>query len=205
MVKIANFGTMITQLFARLESIRPVQEQDRQLIANAFEPRAYGARDYLFRHNHICRELFFIGEGILRIVRTNERGLENTLFFVKENHFCTILPSFNDQVAAVDGIQAACYTEALAISRTRLFELYALAPYLKTTMDEIIQRHLLEKIAAHSAYLGQDSAQRYRMFLAQQPDIALRVPMSDIASYLEITPQSLSRIRRGMRRRQQQN
>jgi CRP-like cAMP-binding protein len=87
----------------------------------------------------------------------------------------------------------------LAISRTKLLALYEQLPYLKTLIDQITQRALLEKIQVRNAYLGQDSASRYKLFMMRQADIALRVPLNDVASYLGITPQSLSRIRRNIR------
>jgi len=50
-----------------------------------------------------------------------------------------------------------------------------------------------------NTYLGEDAENRYKLFIAQQPGIALRVPVKDIASFLGITPQSLSRIRKNIR------
>ena len=72
-------------------------------------------------------------------------------------------------------------------------------PYLKELINGITTQSLLEKINVRNSYLGEDAATRYRNFLMRQPDIALRVSLSDIASYLGITQQSLSRIRKNMR------
>jgi CRP-like cAMP-binding protein len=72
-------------------------------------------------------------------------------------------------------------------------------PYLKQLIDQITQQALLDKIDLKNSYLGHDSTCRYKIFMTRQPDIALRVPLSDIASYLGITPQSLSRIRKNIR------
>jgi CRP-like cAMP-binding protein len=63
-------------------------------------------------------------------------------------------------------------------------------------IDQITQQRLLDKIQLRNSYLGKDAATRYKLFMTQQSDIALRVSLQDIASYLEITPQSLSRIRK---------
>jgi CRP-like cAMP-binding protein len=54
----------------------------------------------------------------------------------------------------------------------------------------------MEKVRLRNSYLGQEADYQYRLFVAQQPDIALRVAVKDIASFLGITPQSLSRIRK---------
>jgi len=63
---------------------------------------------------------------------------------------------------------------------------------------QLSQQQLLEKLQVHRAYLGLDAATRYQTFLARQPEIAGRVPQRLIASYLGITPQSLSRLRRAV-------
>jgi CRP-like cAMP-binding protein len=141
---------------------------------------------------------FFICHGVLRIRKTNEEGRISIHFFLKENQFCTILDSFNNEVIAEESIEAASPSEVLVISKTKLFELYDAVPYLKSLIDEINNQRLLEKLKTRNAYLGLDSTARHRLFLNSQADIALKVSPTDIASYLGITLQSLSRIRKDL-------
>ena len=142
--------------------------------------------------------MFFIVKGVLRIMAVNDAGKEVTHFFLKENQFCTILNSFNSQVPANESIQAACDAEVLVISRHRLDILYEQLPYLKSLITTVTQQTLLDKVHIRNGYLGQDSTTRYKTFVMRQPEIAMRVSLSDIASYLCITPQSLSRIRKNL-------
>ena len=169
---------------------------ERELINAAFEVRAFKEGDHLFKGGKVCRELFFVCNGVLRIVIVNNKGVELTHFFVKEDQFCTILNSFTNEVIADEGIQAACYAEVLAISKARLFALYQQVPGLKEVIDKVMQQRLIDKIQTRNAYLGEDAETRYHLFMQQQPDIAMRVPLKDVAGYLGITPQSLSRIRK---------
>jgi len=189
---------MSNQLIDFIKLFRYIPAEDEALIAGAMEMRHYKEGNYLFKGNKICREMFFVCNGILRIKVTNEMGNEVTHFFVKENKFCSILNSFNNQVIAREHIQAACDTDVLVISRAGLDELYLKLAYLKPLITEITHQALLDKIAVRNGYLGLDSTTRYKMFLIRQPEIAYRVPLSDIASYLGITPQSLSRIRKNI-------
>lgn len=179
-----------------LQLFQPIPEEDRSLIASSFGHRAVQEGDDLFKGGKVCREMFFIIKGVLRIVVTNDKGIRVTHYFLGENQFCTILASFNNGSPAEESIQAACDAEVLAITRPGLLALYEKIPYLKELIDLITQQRLLDKIQLRNAYLGLDSSARYRLFLLRQPDVALRVSLQDIASYLEITPQSLSRIRR---------
>lgn len=187
------------QFITFLQKYKPIPAYDRQLIADAFELRLFKEGDTLFESNHICKQLFFICNGVLKIVIINEKGNPVIHYFLTGNRFCTILNSFNNNVIATESIQAACDTWVLAISKNRLLALYEKAPYLSQLIDYITHHALLDKINVRNAYLGHDSAGRYQLFLERQPDIALKVPLTDIASYLGITPQSLSRIRKNIR------
>jgi CRP-like cAMP-binding protein len=187
---------MDNQLLNHLQLGKILPEEDQAGILDAFEYRTYKEGETLFQSEHICRQMFFVCSGILRILIQNENGQEVTHYFISENHFCTILNSFLNQVVARETIQAACDTEVMYIDRAALMELYIRYPALKTAIDQSIQKALLEKISIRNAYLGLNSSKRYRLFLERQPEIACKVQLGDIASYLGITRQSLSRIRR---------
>lgn len=187
-------NTLIT--FLRL--FRNISGTEAELILNATESRTYKDGEYLFKGGNICHEMFFIVDGVLRIMVFNERGNEVTHFFLKPNQFCTIMNSFANRVKAHESICAACNTDVLVLNKARLDQLYQQLPYLKELIDQITRQALLDKIALRNTYLGLDSTARYKAFMTQQPEISLRVSLSDIASYLGITPQSLSRIRKNM-------
>ena len=190
---------MDSPLINYLRLFRHIPAEDAALISAAFKPRVLKEGDVLFTSGHVCREMYFICNGVLRIMVHNDKGVEVTYFFLKENQFCTILNSFNNEIATEEGIQAACDGEVLVVTKPRLMELYQLLPYLKELIDQITQQALLDKIQIKNAYHGHDSTERYKLFMMRQPEIALRVSLTDVASYLGVTPQSLSRIRKNIR------
>ncbi|HEY8928562.1 MAG TPA: Crp/Fnr family transcriptional regulator [Mucilaginibacter sp.] len=184
-------------LISYLKLLRFIPQEDEAIINAAFEPKAFKEGEFLFRgEGRVSREMFFVRKGVIRIASVNDAGIEITHVFYNENKFCTILQSFNDEVPAPAFIQACCDAEVLAISKSRLMELYKQVPYLKQVIDQINQLHLIEKVNTRNSYLGRDAEDQYKLFVMQNPDIAFRVALKDIASYLGITPQSLSRIRK---------
>lgn len=189
---------MSTAAVPYFQQFRTIPERDQEMIFSFFEPGAFKEGESLFREGRICTQLFYICSGILRIVSTNDKGIDRTHYFYKEDQFCTILKSFEEASVAEAGIQAACDVEVLTISKQKLNELYVSAPYIKDVMDRMFQRQLLEKVGTRNAFLGADAETQYKLFVKRHPDIALRVSLKDIASYLGITPQSLSRIRRNI-------
>jgi CRP-like cAMP-binding protein len=196
---LTDICSMEHQLISYLRLFRPVSDEEGELISGYFERRSFKEGETIFRAERICREFFFVCNGVLRIASVNDKGVEVTHYFYKENQFCTILQSFNEETPAVAGIEAACDAEVLAITKVKLLELYTRVPFLKEIIDRLNQLRLIEKVNVRNAYVGEDAESQYKLFIMQNPDIALRVPLKYIASYLGITPQSLSRIRKNIR------
>ena len=190
---------MIDSFINFLRLFKNIPDFDAELIRNEMSFRKVEEGAVLFEEGHICREMFFICKGVLRIVAQNDKGNKMTYFFLKENQFCTILNSFNNNVPAAEGIEAACEASVIVLTKNALLGLYNTIPYLQQLINRIMQQALLDKIQLRNAYFNEDATTRYRQFLMRQPDIALRVSLGDIASYLGITQQSLSRIRRNTR------
>jgi CRP-like cAMP-binding protein len=173
-----------------------IPEEDQAIISEHITLRNVHAGEVLIPSGSVARQLFFITQGILKVFTLNEKGNEVTHFFLKENQFCTILNSLTNNVSAEEGIAAACDASLIVFHKQELLQLYERLPYLKELFGSIMHQALMDKIQTRNAYMGEDASTRYKKFISRQPEIALRVPLSDVASYLGITPQSLSRIRR---------
>ncbi|WP_153798462.1 Crp/Fnr family transcriptional regulator [Foetidibacter luteolus] len=181
-----------------LRLFHPITDDEASGITTYFRPRAIKEGEYLFRSGNVCRKLYFVVSGVLRIVATNDKGVDVTYYFIGERQLCTLLQSFNQGTTAADSIQACCDTHVLTIGKQDLLEVYTNFPFMVDAVSQANQQRMLEKIRLKNAYAGQDAVERYRVFINEQPEIANRVPQSYIASYLNITPQSLSRIRRNV-------
>ena len=182
-----------------LRLFKDIPQTDVAIIESELSYRKVAEGEVLLEEGQLCKEMFFICNGVLRIVSQNEKGNKVAYFFLKENQFCSILNSFNNNVPAVEGIEAASDAELIVLKKQKLMSLYEKLPYLKELITSITTQALLDKIQMRNSYLGEDASLRYRNFLMRQPEIALRVSLSDIASYLGITQQSLSRIRKNIR------
>jgi CRP/FNR family transcriptional regulator, anaerobic regulatory protein len=185
-----------TILHKFLNTYKEIPAADFELIGRHLQHRAIVPGQVLLQQGKTAKELFFVAAGILKIVSTSEKGNDVIQFFIKENKFCTVLYSFNAGIVAHESIVAATNGELLVFSKTSLDALYAQLPYFKSLLESITQQALLNKIQLRNSLMGEEAATRYHKFISQQPDILLRVPLSDVASYLGITQQSLSRIRR---------
>ena len=182
-----------------LQLFKNIPSADVETICDHLSFRKVSNGDALLNEGRVAKELFFVCKGILKIVSTTDKGNVVVQFFLKENQFCTNMNSFLNGVPANEGIEAASDAELIVFSKQKLNLLYDQLPYLKELIDGITKQALLDKIQIRNSYMGEDATTRYRKFILRQSDIALRVPLSDIASYLGITQQSLSRIRRSIK------
>ncbi|HEY0176258.1 MAG TPA: cyclic nucleotide-binding domain-containing protein [Pedobacter sp.] len=190
---------MENMLINYLQLLRPISADDQKIITAHFTSKNFKEGEFLIGPNKIAREMFFVCNGVIRIGSTNDRGVELTHYFYNEKRFVSILQSFNDEIATPAFIQASCEATVLSISKSRLLNLYRELPYMKELIDRQNQLNLIEKVNTRNTYLGEEAENRYKLFVMQYPDIVLRIPVKDIASYLGITPQSLSRIRKHIR------
>ena len=181
-----------------LNSYREIPAADLELIGEHLQHRGITPGEVLLPQGKTAKELFFVVSGILKIVSTSEKGNDVIQFFIRENKFCTILYSFNNGTVAQEGIVAATAGELLVFSKTSLQALYTQLPYFQSLVESITYQALMDKIKNRNALMGEEATVRYQKFVLQHPEIMLRVPLSDIASYLGITQQSLSRIRRNI-------
>lgn len=189
-------NNMLEQFCSHLDFFHKITLEDRNSIGQYLEYRSVKEGEVLIEENKIANEIFFVCNGVLKIMNVNDKGNEVIHFFFSENHFCTVLKSFTENIVSQDIVQAACDSEIIVLERNKLESLIKDLPYFKTMLDTIFQQALLNKVELRNFYLGTDATSRYQKFIERQPNIASRVSQTDIASYLGIAKQSLSRIKK---------
>jgi len=181
-----------------LQVFRELPDQDAQAIANCFIRVTYKTGEYVSQPGEVASKLFFINKGILKVTLPDEEDRDITYFFLKEGQLTGFLYSLYDEIPAEQGLQAACDTEIYVIAIEKLYGLFQQLPYLRELIDKIAYLSMVDMIKIKNSYLTGDALKKYELFLKTQPEIALHVMQIDIASYLGITPQSLSRIRKNI-------
>ena len=149
---------------------------------------------YLVTEGQRCRHLYFVESGALRGCYTLD-GKEITYWFAFENDFVTSFHSFITETPAVERIQLLEGSVLWAISKERLNHLlnahHEIERLLRIAYEGYYIR--LEERFVNGGF--KTAAERYRDLLEQRPQLLERVPLSYIASYLGISPETLSRVR----------
>ncbi len=163
-----------------------------------FSEKHVPARSVLLDEGEIPRNVFYVKEGCLR-ANTGGRGREITFQFFFENDFVASIESFRSARPSPIRITSVEPTTLMVLPKQGFEKLLADFPELRDFMMELAFRRFSDYTRLFISYLRDTPRQRYAALLRDQPHIIQRVPQRYIASYLGITPVSLSRIRRAVR------
>lgn len=167
-----------------------------ELITNHFKIKPLKAGEHFFKPGDVADELGFVDNGIFRVYIPGPEFDEATKYFMRKNQFMMEFESFYDNKPATSGIQAVTEARLLTINRGDWNHLGGQVPKLFLLTKSITEITLINKVKDNDFMHFGNARQRYDEFVKRYPDLALAVPLQYIASYLRITPQSLSRIRK---------
>lgn len=153
--------------------------------------------EYLLRNGDVCRYDNYVVSGALKAFYINaENGNEEVLYFSIDDWWATDIDSFSKQIPSIYNIQAIDKTTVLQINyrsfQKLLTELPALERYFRIILESYLGT-LQKRIVYSNVY---DAEHRYYDFLETYPNVASKVPQYLIASYLGVSAEFISRIRK---------
>lgn len=155
-------------------------------------------RQKLLLPGKVCQFMAFVVRGVLRIYYKDAQDVEYTLYFTPENFWAIDLISFQRQQPSELYIESMEEAELITIDYHSWQELQGMVPVMREFSQQTLRQALMVE-QARSLSLLRDSAQtRYQRFLLDYPQLTQRIPQKYIASYLGISPEFLSKIRRQM-------
>lgn len=188
----------IEPLLQYFEKLIPLNKEERELVAQKFRPRLYRKKQYVLQEGDMCNQKNFVLRGCLRMYKIDEQGNTHNIQFATENYWILDLGSFHGEQPSTLNIDALEDTVVCQISRNDLIELYLAAPKFDRIFRVLIensfvglQKRLLQNISS-------SAEERYQSFLETYPHLLNRLPQIQIASFLGITPEFLSRLRNKM-------
>ena len=151
--------------------------------------------EILLNYDEICQNYYFVNKGAIRLFTTTKEGLEISRYFAFEGNFATALPSFIDQLPAKEFLQTIEKSELLCISRTDFYFLVAKCPHFAKIYTEILELGFIVAQKRIYGFQGFDALEKVKWVIKNQPQLLLKVSNKMAASYLGITPSTLSRIK----------
>lgn len=187
---------MISKLLNKLHKVIALNKEEEVFFSSHWTEKTFEKNDYLLRNGQVCRTDNFLIEGAMKAYYINpENGKEEILYLAIEEWWATDIQSFRNQTPSIYNIQAIEKTKVLQITKESFQIILDEIPKLERFFRIILESYLgalQRKIIINQVY---DAEQRYLDFLEQYPEISERFPNYLIASYLNLSPEFLSRIR----------
>ncbi len=172
-----------------------ISEDKLAFICGHFKLRYAKKNEVLLNFYEISKCYYFVNSGCLRLYTLNSEGIETTRYFAFAGGFGTALPSFIEQTPAHEYLQAIEKSELLYISRTDFYKLVETIPQFASIYLGILELGFITAQKRIYGFQGFTALEKVKWVLNYQPDFLLRVSNKLAASYLGISPSTLSRIK----------
>jgi len=183
---------LLRKNISRFITLTPEEEQ---YFTSLLKLKKIKKKAYLLQEGDVSRHQYFVNKGCLRTYTIDEKGMEHIIQFAIEDWWTGDMYSFLTQTPARFTIDALEDSELLCLEKNALEELYTRVPKFERFFRHLLQNAFIALQERIVANLSQPADERYCTFITKYADMEKRLPLKQIASYLGITPESLSRIR----------
>lgn len=191
----ANFPSTLDAFKNYCLRLQPLNEASWKGLESILHLAAFPKGSDIQRIGQACRNLYFVQSGLARIYYRTE-GHEITEHFAKENQWVIRVESLFTDRPSRKGIQALEDSQLVVIPALPLRSLYDEFPMIERLFRKVFELIHLDTVNRLESLQFQQAADKYQDLIQQQPDLLQRVPLKYIASFLGITPESLSRLRK---------
>lgn len=186
---------MYEDLINTLNKFVKLSDIENEVLCERIQELKIEKNSHFIEEGRIANHIAFVREGYLRIYFNNE-GNEITRDLSSIHSFFTALTSFITKKPSFEIVSAITDCELLLISREDLNYLYQNFPNWQTIGRRVVEEMFVRSQKRIYSLLTVSAEDRYKELLKEKPDMLKNVPLQYIASYLGITSQSLSRLRR---------
>ncbi|MBK1812198.1 Crp/Fnr family transcriptional regulator [Clostridium sp. YIM B02505] len=165
-------------------------------IAKNIVVNRYSKKTQLLRQGEVADKCYFVLAGCIRQYKIGDDGREVTINFFTENQAAVIFKSYKQRTPSEYFL--SCVEDSIVIEGDLKSEedMYSKFPMLEKITRTMIEQNFGEEQEERASFMAAVPEERFRMLLKKRPGLINRVPQHQLASYLGITPESLSRIKK---------
>lgn len=182
-------------VFTHFEKYLPLDHKEKEALRSRLTQRNIKRRQFLLQEGDICKYFTYVVTGCFKMYGVDHSGVEHNLVFAVENDWIADIGSLHKEQPSRLFIEALEPSTVLQISKGDLWYLYSNHPKFDRNFRVIIEDKYIELQNRLLQTFSNTANERYENFLTQYPHLASRLPNTQIASYLGITPEFLSKIR----------
>lgn len=171
-------------------------EEERAYFVSILKEKRLKKKQYLVQEGDITRFTYFVTEGCLRSYFIDPKGVEHNIQFAIEDWWTGDMHSFLTQTPAKLNIEALEDSILLGLEKNVQEDLFVKIPKFERFFRHLLQNAFVSFQERIVSNLSETAEERYIKFRNKYPSMYTRVPQKQVASFLGITPESLSRVRK---------
>lgn len=187
---------MFELLRKHVEKHLAISDEDFERFTVPFYHQKIEKRQFLLRAGQICKFEGFVIKGCLRVYYLDEQGQERILYFAIEDWWITDIDSFTNNTPSILNIEALEDSEVLLITQPYKEALYEQVPIVEKLFRIMTQKTHVALQRRMISALGKTADERYLEFITKYPQLEQRLTQLQVASYLGISHEFLSKIRK---------
>jgi CRP-like cAMP-binding protein len=172
-----------------------LNNEEIELVCAKFHPHLFLKKQFALQHGNVCEHFCFIVRGCLRMYKVDDKGIIHILQFAIDNYWIYDVASFHKKIPSNFEIDALEDTVVLRISYDDLIDLYIKAPKFDRIFRVLLENHFMYEQERLGQLFSSFAEERYQSLLKNYPSLVSRLSQVQIAAYLGVTPEFLSRIR----------
>jgi CRP-like cAMP-binding protein len=173
-----------------------LSDETSALLISILKEKSFKKGEIVIQAGEVCNETYFIIKGLMRCFHQIPNGSQKTYVISFEHSLFTEHCSFVSQKPSLDSIEALEDTDVLYFSYADLMYVYNKSHELESLGRKLSDANFIAAKNRLRSLMNDDAPSRYLKFLHSFQDLLERIPQHIVASYLGITPQSLSRLKR---------
>jgi CRP-like cAMP-binding protein len=173
-----------------------LSEKETEVFCSLFQQKLIKKKSFLLREGEVCKFEGFVTKGLFRLYHTDKNGAEQILYFAIENWWITDIDSFTNSLPSRLFIEALEDSEVLLISKEDKEFAYANLPKIEKLFRVMTQKTHVALQRRMIDNLSKTADQRYLDFIEKYPQLYQRLSNLQIAAYLGISHEFLSKIRK---------
>lgn len=187
---------MYELFFKKFNELAPLTPEEKKIVESYLTPKKLRKKQYLLQEGDVCKVIAFIEKGALRSYLIDDKGVERIVQFALEEWTIADLYSFLTGEPATYNIEALENSELVLVSKQAHTELLNILPKYERYIRLQITDAYIALQKRITSVISLELEERYTYFSTLYPNIVQRVPQHMIASYMGLTPETLSRVRR---------
>lgn len=185
-----------SKIFAHMAKHIVLDRAEKNFLTSLFSVREVKKKDLLLTQGQFCRQLFYVDSGSIRAYNVSKEGKEATVMFAVQDWWITDMYGFLNQREALLSLEALENSRLVVLTHESFERALDAVPKMERFFRLLFQNAYVREQLRALDNISLTTEERYRNFVAKYPRIVEKVTQKQIASYLGVTPEFLSTVKK---------